>query len=48
MKAYALRNQLSQEAHNSIDNLSSILVQSQVQAAHIQTDISTYFNSPKR
>ena len=30
MKAYALRNQLSQEAHNSIDNLSSILVQSKV------------------
>ena len=25
MKAYALRNQLSQEAHNNIDNLSSIL-----------------------
>ena len=48
MKAYALRNQLSQEAHNSIDNLSSILVQSKVRAARIQTDISTYFNSPKR
>ena len=30
MKAYALRNQLSREAHNSIDNLSSILVQSKV------------------
>ena len=30
MKAYALRNQLSQEAHNNIDNLSSILVQSKV------------------
>ena len=47
MKAYALRNQLSREAHYSIDNLSSRLVQSKVQAAHIQTDISTYFNSPK-
>ena len=31
MKAYALRNQLSQEAHNNIDNLSSILVQSKVE-----------------
>ena len=30
MKAYALRNQLSWEAHTSIDNLSSILVQSKV------------------
>ena len=30
MKAYAVHNQLSQEAHNSIDNLSSILVQSKV------------------
>ena len=30
MKAYALHNQLSQEAHNNIDNLSSILVQSKV------------------
>ena len=48
MKAYALRNQLSREAHTSIDNLSSILVQSKVQAARIQTDISTYFNSPKQ
>ena len=48
MKAYALHNQLSQEAHNNIDNLSSILVQSKVQAARIQTDISTYFNSPKQ
>ena len=48
MKAYALRNQLLWEAHNSIDNLSSILVQSKVRAAHIQTDISTYFNSPNR
>ena len=48
MKACALRNQLSQEAHNNIDNLSSILVQSKVRAAHIQTDISTYFNLPKR
>ena len=48
MKAYALCNQLSQEAHNSIDNLSSILVQSKVRAARIQTDISTYFNLPKR
>ena len=46
MKAYALRNQLSREAHTSIDNLSSILVQSKVRAARIQTDISTYFNSP--
>ena len=48
MKAYALRNQLSWEAHTSIDNLSSILVQSKVRTAHIQTDISTYFNSPQR
>ena len=48
MKAYALRNQLSWEAHANIDNLSSILVQSKVQVARIQTDISTYFNSPKR
>ena len=48
MKAYALRNQLSREAHTNIDNLSSILVQRKVQVAHIQTDISTYFNSPKR
>ena len=48
MKAYALRNQLSWEAHTSIDNLSSILVQSKVRAARIQTDISTYFNSPMR
>ena len=48
MKAYALHNQLSREAHTSIDNHSSILVQSTVRAAHIQTDISTYFNSPKR
>ena len=47
MKAYALRNQLSQEAHNNIDNLSSILLQSKVRAARIQTDISTYFSSPK-
>ena len=30
MKAYTLRNQLPREAHNSIDNLSSILVQSKV------------------
>ena len=30
MKAYALCNQLSQEAHTNIDNLSSILVQSRV------------------
>ena len=30
MKAYALHNQLSQEAHTNIDNLSSILVQSKV------------------
>ena len=48
MKAYALRNQLSWEAHTSIDNLSSILVQSKVRTARIQTDISTYFNSPQR
>ena len=48
MKAYALRNQLSWEAHTNIDNLSSILVQSKVRVARIQTDISTYFNSPKR
>ena len=47
MKAYALCNQLSQEAHTNIDNLGSILVQSKVRVAHIQTDISTYFNSPK-
>ena len=47
MKAYALRSQLSQEAHSNIDNLSSILVQSKVRVARIQTDISTYFNSPK-
>ena len=48
MKAYALRNQLSWEAHTSIDNLSSILVQSKVRTARIQTDISSYFNSPQR
>ena len=48
MKAYALSNQLSQEAHTNIDNLSSILVQSKVQVARIQADISIYFNSPKR
>ena len=48
MKAYALRNQLSREAHTSIDNLSSILVQSKVRTAGIQTDISTYFNLPQR
>ena len=48
MKAYALCNQLSWEAHTNIDNLSSILVQSKVRVAHIQTDISTYFNSPKQ
>ena len=48
MKAYALRNQLSWEAHTSIDNLSSILVQSKVWTARIQTDISTYFNLPQR
>ena len=30
MKAYALCNQLSREAHTNIDNLSSILVQSKV------------------
>ena len=47
MKAYALHNQLSWEAHTNIDNLSSILVQSKVRVARIQTDISTYFNSPK-
>ena len=47
MKAYALHNQFSQQAHTNIDNLSSILVQSKVQVARIQTDISTYFNSPK-
>ena len=48
MKAYALCNQLSREAHTNIDNLSSILVQSKVRVARIQTDISTYFYSPKR
>ena len=48
MKAYALCNQLSREAHTSIDNLSSILVQSKVRTARIQTDISSYFNSPQR
>ena len=48
MKAYALRNQLSWETHTNIDNLSSILVQSKVRVVCIQTDISTYFNSPKR
>ena len=48
MKAYALCNQLSREAHANIDNLSSILVQSKVRVTRIQTDISTYFNSPKR
>ena len=48
MKAYALRNQLSQEAHTNIDNLNSILIQSKVRVACIQTDISTYFNSPKQ
>ena len=48
MKAYALCNQLSQEAHTNIDNLSSILFQSKVQVARIQTDILTYFNSPKQ
>ena len=48
MIAYALCNQLSQDTYNNIDNLSSILVQSKVQVAHIQTDISTYFNSPKQ
>ena len=47
MKAYALHNQLSWEAHTNIDNLSSILVQSKVRVACIQTDISTYFNFPK-
>ena len=40
MKAYALCNQLSQEAHTNIDNLSSILVQSKVRVACIQTDIN--------
>ena len=39
MKAYALHNQLSREAHTSIENLSSKLVQSKVQAARRQTDI---------
>ena len=48
MKAYALRNQLSREAHTSIDNLSSILVQSKVRTARIQTDITTYFNLPQQ
>ena len=48
MKAYALRNQLSWEAHTSIDNLSTILVQSKARTARIQTDISTYFNLPQR
>ena len=48
MKAYALHNQLSWEAHTNIDNLSGILVQSKVQVARVQTDISTYFNSPKQ
>ena len=48
MKAYALCNPLSWEANANIDNLSSIPVQSKVQVAHIQTDISTYFNSPKQ
>ena len=48
MKAYALPNQLSWEAHTNIDNLSSILVQNKVRVAHIQTNIPTYFNSPKR
>ena len=47
MKAYALCNQLSREAHTNIDNLSSILVLSKARVACIQTDISTYFNSPK-
>ena len=47
MKAHALPNQLSREAHTNIDSLSSILVQSKVRVAHIQTGISTYFNSPK-
>ena len=47
MKAYALRNQLSREAHTSIDNLSTILVQSKARTARIQTDISTYFNLPQ-
>ena len=40
-------DQMEVYAHTNIDNLSSILVQSKVQVAHIQTDISTYFNSPK-
>ena len=40
MKAYALRDQLSWEAHTNIDNLSSTLVQSKVRVARIQTDIS--------
>ena len=35
MKASALHNQLSQEAHANIDNLSSILVQSKVRVGHI-------------
>ena len=48
MKAYAPHNQLSQEAHTNIDNLSCILVQSKVRVARIPTDISTYFNSPKQ
>ena len=48
MKANALCNQLPQEANTNIDNLSSILVQSKVRVACIQTDISTYFNSPKQ
>ena len=48
MKAYALRNQLSREAHTSIDNLSSILLRSKSRTACIQTDISTYFNLPQR
>ena len=43
MKAYALCNQLSQDAHNNIDNLSSILVQSKVQVARIQTDFQLTF-----
>ena len=48
MKTYALRSQLSWKAHTNIDNLRSILVQSKVRVAHIQTDISPYFNSPKQ
>ena len=48
MKAYALCNQLSREAHTSIDNLSSIIVQSKVRTARIQTDISTYFKLPQQ